>query len=83
MREKGFISNRIFDGIACGACIISDPVAGLDELFPGRVFTYNTVDELNQLIEDILKKPKEEDSCILGHTYEDRVIQFIDVLNQI
>jgi hypothetical protein len=79
MKEKGFISNRIFDGIACGARIISDPVEGLDELFPGRVYTYNSVDELNNLIEDILKNPKEVSSDIEGHTYKDRVNQFIDL----
>jgi spore maturation protein CgeB len=28
MREKGFISNRIFDGLASGALIISDQVEG-------------------------------------------------------
>ncbi|MBI4645377.1 MAG: glycosyltransferase [Bacteroidia bacterium] len=29
MRENGFISNRIFDGLACGAIILSDSVKGL------------------------------------------------------
>ena len=81
MREKGFISNRIFDGIACGACILSDSVEGLDELFPGRVYTYESRDELNQLIDDILDNPKETNSDIKGHTYADRVNQFMDLFN--
>ena len=81
MREKGFISNRIFDGIACGAYIISDSVAGLDELFGNRVDTYNTTEELNQLIEKALANPKEVDSDIKGHTYSDRVKQFIEVFS--
>lgn len=81
MREKGFISNRIFDGLACGAYIISDEVSGLDELFKGRVSTYSTVDELNTLIDDALNNPKKVSNDISGHTYEDRVNQFMDVIN--
>lgn len=81
MREKGFVSNRIFDGIACGACIISDNVEGLDELFPDCVFTYDTVDELNLLIEQNLENPVKADiSMIKGHTYKDRVEQFLKVM---
>jgi len=81
MREKGFISNRIFDGLACGAYIISDEVVGLDELFGNVVDTYKTSDELNKLIEEGLKNPKEVDNDISGHTYEDRVNQFLEVFN--
>ena len=82
MREKGFVSNRIFDGIACGAYIISDEVSGLEDLFEGRVDTYTTVEELNQLIEHGLNNPKEVDSDISGHTYEDRVNQFRVLFNE-
>ncbi|RAP52861.1 MAG: hypothetical protein BZ138_02235 [Methanosphaera sp. rholeuAM270] len=79
MREKGFISNRIFDGIACGARILSDPVEGLDELFPGVVYTYHDKNELNDLIEEIIENPREVTCNIEGHTYEDRVNQFIEI----
>lgn len=80
MREKGFISNRIFDGIACGAQILSDSVEGLDELFPGVVYTYSDKTELNGIIEEIINNPKDRTYNIEGHTYEDRVNQFIKVL---
>ncbi len=79
MREKGFVSNRIFDGLACGACIVSDSVEGIEELFSGRVYTYNNVEELNQLIEDLLNNPKEVCADISGHTYEDRVDSFLKI----
>ena len=82
MRDKGFISNRIFDAISCGATIISDPVEGLEELFPGRILTYNTTEELNQIIEEQLANPKEADCDIMGHTYADRVNQFVELINQ-
>ncbi|MEE3418522.1 MAG: glycosyltransferase, partial [Methanosphaera sp.] len=81
MSEKGFISNRIFDGIACGAYIISDQVVGLEDLFPGRVDTYNSREELDQLIEDALKNPKKVSNDITGHTYGDRINQFLDLFD--
>jgi len=37
MAESGFISNRLFDAVASGARVVSDPVAGLDELFGDSV----------------------------------------------
>lgn len=33
MREWGLISNRVFDVLACGGCLVSDDVSGLRELF--------------------------------------------------
>ena len=50
MREKGFISNRIFDGFASGALIISDHIKGAENVFGETLITYDTPDELNNLI---------------------------------
>ena len=33
MRDKGFLSNRLFDAAAAGAFIISDKVQGLESIF--------------------------------------------------
>jgi hypothetical protein len=38
MRTGGFISNRIFDALACGAAVISDDVAGLPRELEQDVF---------------------------------------------
>ena len=82
MREKGFISNRIFDGIACGACIISDDVEGLDELFPGYVYTYKTKSELNKLVNEKICEDKKKNHLIIkGHTYKDRVEKFLEIID--
>src|SRR5262249_13863990 len=35
MAEQGFYSNRLFDAVAAGARVVSDPVAGIPELFGG------------------------------------------------
>lgn len=32
-RREGFVCNRLFDAVAAGARVISDPVEGIDELF--------------------------------------------------
>ncbi len=36
MRRQGFLANRLFDAVACGARVLSDPIEGLD-LFEGCV----------------------------------------------
>ena len=49
MRAGGFVSNRLFDAAASGARVISDPVAGLAELFGASVQPYTDVDDLRRL----------------------------------
>jgi O-antigen biosynthesis protein len=51
MRREAFISNRVFDATAVGARLISDDVAGLQDLFGGLVRTYRTVGELKELLD--------------------------------
>lgn len=46
MRREGFISNRIYDVVACGGRVISDDVADVAHRFEGAVVTYDTVPEL-------------------------------------
>ena len=78
MREKGFISNRIFDALACGAWVISDDIDGLDELFENRVLTYTSPEQLKELIDENLGHSREYDVSIISqHTYSERVNQFI------
>ena len=83
MREKGFISNRIFDGLACGAFVLSDRVESMGEL--GEfVQRYNTPEELRQSIDYYLSQPtirkqKSQHGMKLvldKHTFKDRAKQF-------
>jgi O-antigen biosynthesis protein len=53
MREHGFVANRIYDALACGAVVVSDDVAGLAERFDGAVLTYRTPEELRARIEEL------------------------------
>jgi GT2 family glycosyltransferase len=49
MREDGFVSNRLFDAVASGARVVSDPVDGLAALFGPSVQVYETPDDLRRL----------------------------------
>lgn len=50
MAQEGFLSNRLFDAAASGAAILSDPVAGLDEVFGDLVATAATPEEAEAAI---------------------------------
>lgn len=51
MARLGFYSNRLFDAVASGARVVSDPVDGLEDLFGTSVRTYRSLDELRSLLE--------------------------------
>ncbi|MFT4216309.1 MAG: glycosyltransferase [Micropruina sp.] len=46
MRDAGFVSNRLFDAVACGARVLSDPVDAMAELFDGSVITCESADDV-------------------------------------
>jgi GT2 family glycosyltransferase len=49
MREDGFVSNRLFDAVASGARVVTDPVDGVAELFGASVQVYETPEDLRRL----------------------------------
>ncbi len=59
MRAEGFISNRLYDALACGAFVISDHVDGIGAEFDGAVVTYRRREELEALIVRYLADPAE------------------------
>jgi len=54
MRAEGFLSNRLYDALACGAFVISDHVVGIDAEFDGAVVTYRDRVDLATLIDRYL-----------------------------
>jgi len=80
MREHGFVSNRIYDALACGAVVVSDRVPGI-ERFVDAVATYDGRDELHALIDllladrDALRERGERGREIVlhEHTFSHRV----------
>ena len=49
MAKHGFLSNRLFDAAASGARVVSDDVAGINEVFGEAVAVYRTPSELAEL----------------------------------
>jgi glycosyltransferase involved in cell wall biosynthesis len=58
MRDEGFISNRIYDVLASGGFVLSDPVAGLEAEFDGGVATWADPAALLVAIERYLADPE-------------------------
>ncbi|MEW9672178.1 glycosyltransferase [Ammoniphilus sp. 3BR4] len=90
MRKKGFINNRIFDGLASEAFIISDHVSGIEDVFGQSVVTYNSPKELRELIDYYLAHPelrrqKAREGAIIvqEHTYAKRVERLLEIIDHL
>jgi hypothetical protein len=87
MRRHGYASNRLYDAVACGALVLSDRVAGLDDRFGGAVVTYETREELHELVEHFLAAPQERaeraaagrERVLAAHTFAHRVDRLLDL----
>jgi glycosyltransferase involved in cell wall biosynthesis len=88
MRECGFVSNRLFDVLACGTPVISDGVDGLTELFDGAVLEYHTPAELRALVDEVLADPvaareraaRGRSVVLTRHTVDHRARQLVGAL---
>jgi O-antigen biosynthesis protein len=88
MREHGFVSNRIYDALACGACVLSDELPELHDRFAGAVATYTDRAELHKLVERLLNSPEERaqrgrqgrELVLAEHTFAQRVDQLLEML---
>lgn len=91
MKKFGFISNRLFDALACGTFVISDEISAAKELFDDNIVTYNGVDDLNTKLEYYLANDDErelkakngKEIVLKSHTFENRVKSLIDCLKNI
>ena len=59
MREKGFVSNRIFDVTACGGFLISDYVKEIEEIYGDSIPMYKNEEEFVELVNYYLANPQE------------------------
>jgi hypothetical protein len=86
--EAGMINNRLYDALAAGAFVISDPVAGLDEEFDGAVVTYTDPADLALIVERYLADAAARNSLaergrravLERHTISKRADELLDVL---
>jgi GT2 family glycosyltransferase len=88
MREHGYISNRVYDALACGVPVLSDDVPGLAERFGDAVAVYRSPAELHELIERLLTDPAElrrrgelgRAAVLARHTFAHRVDELLAIL---
>jgi glycosyltransferase involved in cell wall biosynthesis len=88
MHEWGFVSNRLFDALACETPVISDNLPEIDEMFDGAVLTYRDAAELQHLVQSTLAdrsgaraRAARGRELIAGrHTFDHRAEQFLDAL---
>jgi len=85
MRRWGLISNRVFDVLACGGCVVSDALPGLDELLDASVPTFTTTDELAASVGALLADRARRDALaargqrlvLAEHTWQRRAEQLV------
>lgn len=90
MRRHGFVSNRVFDALACGAFVLADDNPGLPEALPGAVETYSQPAQLGPKIERHLADPDARHRMaargraivLAEHTVEHRVERLLAIAAQ-
>jgi hypothetical protein len=88
MQAWGFMSNRIFDVLACGTPVISDPVSGIREVFARTVDEYEDPEHLRALVDRALSDPaaarrraaEGRDLVLASHTFDHRAAQLLEAL---
>jgi hypothetical protein len=86
MREHRYLSNRLYDVLAAGGCVISDHVAGMDEEFDGAVITYTDRGDLLRKVDRHLNDPRTRRrrsevgraAVLERHTFSHRVDALLD-----
>jgi spore maturation protein CgeB len=88
MRLQGYVNNRVFDVLACGTPLVSDPVAGLPDGFDE--FVYFADDP--QSLKDAIAEAASEDAPMRArrrefseyvrefHSFDARVVVLVDAL---
>ncbi|MDD5723238.1 MAG: glycosyltransferase [Syntrophales bacterium] len=87
-RPWGCINSRTFEAMACGACVVSNEVPGLKELFGDAIITYKSRKDLNSTISWLLRNGEKRknigirarEKIVQQHTYKHRAEEFRQAL---
>lgn len=86
MAEWGFMNNRLFDAVATGARVISEPVDGIERVFQGAVQTYSSIEELARRVNSVPEVfPNDENMARIArliaseHSFERRAQTLLEV----
>jgi glycosyltransferase involved in cell wall biosynthesis len=89
MRAWGFVSNRVFDVLACGTPLVSDPLPELTELFGDLVPTWRNPAELAAAVHAAHTDPAARDRAALArarvlaaHTFDHRAGELLGHLHR-
>lgn len=88
MAAAGFVSNRIYDALATGTLVVSDPVDGIERQFDGAVVTYRDRDDLRRQVARYLadERARRERAArgrqvvLERHTFAHRVDRLLELL---
>ena len=78
MKQHGFLSNRLFDAVACGAVVITDDIVGAESIFGTSVARYKAVEDLKNLMAADFDWPSESQrlrtfrSLRANHSFDSR-----------
>lgn len=88
MRRAGIVPNRVFDALACGACVVSDSIAGAGGRFGGALRTSADPAGLRAHVLDLLDNPDAASAMGLAaaeqvrreHGFDERARRLLAVL---
>jgi hypothetical protein len=90
MRAWGFVSNRLFDVLACGTPVVSDPVDGLEAIFGTIVPTATSAEQLRSVVDRLLADPaaarevagRGRRIVLDAHTFDHRASELVGLLER-
>lgn len=89
MSRGGFLSNRLFDAVAAGAAVVSDPAEGLEETFGDSVRVYRNAADLARLLGPDADLPTSRerhqaaDLIARDHSFLARARTLLDTVNRL
>jgi glycosyltransferase involved in cell wall biosynthesis len=90
MNAWGFVSNRLFDALACETAVVSEDLPEIDELFDGAVLTFRNAADLRAVVDATLDDPatararaaKGRAIVVERHTFDHRAAQLLEALER-
>lgn len=91
MRTNGFLSNRLFDGSGVATPILTDPVAGLADVFGDTISEAGNEHSFAAIIQDCLENPdaylqraaRAHQIVMAAHTFDHRATELSELIDRI
>jgi spore maturation protein CgeB len=90
MARWGLVSNRVYDVLACGGCIVSDEVEGMGALVDDAPVTVRDRADVGPVVRALLADPADraaraargQRAVLAAHTWEHRAAALVAVAEQ-